>query len=154
MAALVESCRRRGPVSPGFVFESTSTHKHAIAATPEGLHDLAPRSLFELHPPVAQLEEVAVDQSLPPAYAREVNITRLRSHVEVGTRRAPHDLVTWLPRALSTDDFVALKVRSCPRGTTPTLAHARTPPRQFDVDEGIVGETMEWGFLADLVRIS
>ena len=31
-----ESCGRRGPVSPGFVFESTSTHKHAIAATHEG----------------------------------------------------------------------------------------------------------------------
>ena len=37
------SCVRRGPVSPGFVFESTSPHKHAVAATPEGLHDLAPR---------------------------------------------------------------------------------------------------------------
>ena len=38
-----ESCGRRGPVSPGFVFESTSTHKHAIVATPEGLRELARR---------------------------------------------------------------------------------------------------------------
>ena len=31
-----ESCGRRGPVSPSFVFDSTSPHKHAIAATHEG----------------------------------------------------------------------------------------------------------------------
>ena len=38
----VESCGRRGPVSPGFFFESTSPHKHAIAATHKGLRGLAP----------------------------------------------------------------------------------------------------------------
>ena len=66
----------------------------------------------------------------PPTH----NITTIRVHqtaVDVGTRD-DKDILQWLRESTVEDDFVALK---------------------FDVDNDFsLGPTMEWGFLADLLR--
>ena len=56
-------------------------------------------------------------------------VHHVRDVIEVGTRHATRDLVSWLPRIVGEEDFVALK---------------------FDVDDTQEGATVEWGFLADL----
>ena len=78
--------------------------------------------LFEPHPE---------GMEPPAAYAQRLNISVRQHAVDVGTRRPPHDLLEFIPRTVTRVDFVVLK---------------------FDVDEGTSGDTMEWGFLADLVH--
>jgi hypothetical protein len=68
---------------------------------------------------------------IPDAYRQQYNFSVLRNLVEIGTRRYPNDVLTWLERSVTVHDYVVLK---------------------FDVDEGKTGPTMEWGFLADLVN--
>ena len=66
----------------------------------------------------------------PPTH----NITKIHVHrtaVDVGTRD-DRDILRWLQNTAREEDFVALK---------------------FDVDNDFsLGPTMEWGFLADLLR--
>ena len=65
----------------------------------------------------------------PPTH----NITTVFVHqtaVDVGSRNE-NDILQWIQNTAREDDFVALK---------------------FDVDNDSLGPTMEWGFLADLLR--
>ena len=68
-----------------------------------------------------------------PSYYKN-NKTQIRFHrqyIQPITRNVSTDLVSWIRENVRGDDFFVLK---------------------FDVDEGVSGVTMEWGFLADLVH--
>ena len=77
------------------------------------------------------IEPDAKGMDIPDSYRRHVNLTWLTHYVEVGTGRWPYDILKWLPTAVSTEDYVVLK---------------------FDVDESTSGQTIEWGFLAELIH--
>lgn len=128
-----------------------------VRAGAKHLIDLYAATLPFTH--VLLLEPDAVAMDIPRAYRNTTDIRVSRRFVEVGTRRLadadanadmwrgpatdyssrkrppplspPVDLVAWLPYLVTRDDFVVLK---------------------FDVDEGKHGQTVEWGFLADLVH--
>ena len=67
---------------------------------------------------------------VPPHLVQGIRVTVSHAFVEVGTRRAGHDLLSWLPGVVSVEDYVVLK---------------------FDADKSNRGSTLEWGFLADLL---
>ena len=67
---------------------------------------------------------------IPRVYKETMNITFHRQYIQVGTRQVENDVISWITANVEKDDFFVLK---------------------FDVDEGQIGPTMEWGFLADLI---
>lgn len=67
---------------------------------------------------------------IPEYYASEYTVQLHNDSVTVGTRDST-DIISWLLQNTSAKDFVVLK---------------------FDVDDGIDGLTMEWGFLSDLFQ--
>jgi hypothetical protein len=70
-------------------------------------------------------------QKIPDIYRKKMNITFQQSYVEIGTRKVESDILSWLEANVQEEDFVALK---------------------FDIDDhNIVGPTMEWAFLSDLL---
>ena len=69
-------------------------------------------------------------QYIPKCYKESANITFHRQYVEVASGKIENDIIAWIKNYIHKDDFLVLK---------------------FDVDEGIAGPSMEWGFLGDLL---
>ena len=89
---------------------------------------MAPKRLLLLAASVV----AALDSDAPASLVADC-ITTIHVHqtaVDVGTRD-DKDILQWLRENVVENDFVALK---------------------FDVDNDSLGPTMEWGFLADLLR--
>ena len=68
---------------------------------------------------------------IPEIYRSKMNLTFHQQYVEVGSRNADNDVVSWIKAHVVRDDFFVLK---------------------YDVDERGSGPTMEWSFLADLLH--
>lgn len=94
------------------------------------------KELLDMHAPFLKFDEVHLFEprgqgmDVPDFYKGQSNITYHQLPITVGTRD-DHDILVFLKENTTPEDYVVLK---------------------FDVDSGITGLTMEWGFLADLVH--
>ena len=68
---------------------------------------------------------------IPEIYRSKMNLTFHQQYVEVGSRNADNDVVSWIKTHVAQENFFVLK---------------------FYVDEGVRVPTMEWSILADLLH--
>ena len=93
------------------------------------------KALIDMYVPFQKFDEIHLFEpdlngmKIPKYYEASYNITFHQIYVKTGTRDSS-DIVKLLEEIATPEDFVALK---------------------YDVDHGRRGNTMEWGFLADLM---
>jgi hypothetical protein len=123
-------------VLPSFLTVRQRTYRKAILFDVGANGFLgSPKSLIDMYAPFLKFDEAHLFEPdskgmhIPKYYATHYDIRFHQISVKVGTRDES-DILTWIRKLTTEDDFVVLK---------------------FDVDE--IGEdiTMEWGFLADLI---
>ena len=96
----------------------------------------SPKAIIDMYAPFSPFDEVHLFEpdiegmEIPEYYMKKYNIKFHRMMVTVGTRDSS-DILSFLRANVSPDDFLVLK---------------------YDVDDGLRGLTMEWGFLSDLVH--